>query len=271
MTRLLTIVSILLLSLTAFPAHAASLVTILGRVMVGGQPDDIAVTARGQVIWGDLATGNVDTLVGGRVRVLVRGLGIPEGIVALPDGRLIVAEQKRDQVLLVAGHHVSLLMQLNPVVGRDGVDGIGWDSHAHALLVPDSPRSTVFRLSLDGRHTVPLASGLGRPVAAARDQRGDILVPDEYLNALVVIAPNGTVRTIGGLPTPDDVVVDRWGTMWVTTLGDGGLWQIPVGGTPQRMLTQLANPQGLALAGHDHLIVVESGSADLLTLAITHG
>jgi sugar lactone lactonase YvrE len=239
--------------------------------MVGGQPDDITADARGDLIWSDLARGTVERLSGGRITTLARGLSVPEGVVALPGGAIVVAEQGRDRLVRIErSGEKTVLYTLQPVPGQEGVDGIGRDPRTGELLIPDSPRGTVLRLSPDGRRVRVIARGLGRPVDAASDARGTILVPDEHLGTLVVIRPRGTVAYRGALSTPDDVAIDRAGRVWLTTLGDGGLWTIAPGTTaPRRVLMGLATPQGLTLDRCGDPIVVEQNTARIVRLLLT--
>ena len=231
-------------------------------VQPGGEPDDLAVDRQGRLVWGNLARGTVERLDGTRVTTIVAGLGTPEGIVVLPSSALVVAEQRQDRILRVdSSRRIVVLKQLSPVPGQDGVDGIGRDPVSGDLLIPDSPHGTVLRLSENGRTARVIARGLGRPVGAAVDHRGDVLVPDEHLGALIVVSPRGRITQIGGFPTPDDVAVDSNGRIWVTTLGDGGLWMIAPGKAPHRVLSGLANPQGLALDRCGDPLVVQSGVA----------
>src|SRR5438128_12195140 len=96
------------------PASAAPTVQTLA--VVGGQPDDIATDARGHLIWGDLARGTVERLSSGRIATLARNLSVPEGVVALPDGAIVVAEQGRDRVVRIDRHGAkTVLFVLRPV------------------------------------------------------------------------------------------------------------------------------------------------------------
>jgi len=74
----------------------------------------------------------------------------------------------------------------------------------------------------------------------------------------------------GALSTPDDVAVARDGRVWITTLGDNGLWTIAPGATaPYRVLVDLANPQGLTLDRCDDPIVVEQNTARIVRVLLT--
>ena len=233
---------------------------------VGGQPDDITTDARGRLVWGDLARGTVERLDSGRVTTLATGLALPEGIVILPTGVMVVAEQGRDRIVRIDQRGArTVLDTLRPVPGQEGVDGIGRDPRSGELLIPDSPRGMVLGIGVTGGHARVIARGLSRPVAAALDAHGDILVPDEYLGTLVVISPKGTIRDEGVLSTPDDVAVAPTGRVWITTLGDGGLWTIDPGASaPYRVLAGLSNPQGLTLDRCGDPVIVDQNSARIV-------
>lgn len=268
--RFVVVTALLPLSLPPAPSGAAAPSVQLIAV-TGGQPDDITTDAHGNLIWGDLASGTVAQLANGRITILARGLSVPEGIVALPNGAIAVAEQGYDRVTRIDQNGTrTVLTSLQPVAGQEGVDGIGWDPHASQLLVPDSPRGTLLAVSTDGRQVRVIARGLRRPVDAVTDAHGNILVPDEHLGALVVITPRGAMVEHGPLATPDDVAVDRAGAVWITTLDDNSLWRIDPGTRAlRRVLTGLANPQGLTLDRCGDPIVVEQNAARIVRLLLT--
>jgi sugar lactone lactonase YvrE len=252
---------------TSNPVAEASNLQVLA--VVGGQPDDITVDGKGRLVWGDLARGTIERLAGGRAEQVAGGLSVPEGIVVMKNGSLIVAEQGSDRIDLVDKRgRTTVLDRLHPVQGQEGVDGIGFNAKTDLLLVPDSPRGDVLGLNLKTKHVRVLASRLGRPVDAAVDRHGNVLVPDEHLGSLVVIGPRGQVSSRGNLSTPDDVAVDASGHIWVTTLGDGGLWMLPAHGSPRRVLVGLQNPQGLTLDRCGDPIIVEQGSARIVRLLL---
>ncbi len=250
---------------------AAGSLTLQTLAVVGGQPDDITVDARGRLVWGDIARGTVDRLDGKRIEVVVRGLSVPEGVLALAGGILVVAEQGLDRIVRIGPHgRLTVLYNLQPVAGQEGVDGIGRNPRTGELLVPDSPRGTLLEMSASGRNARVVAQGLGRPVDAALDANGDVLIPDENLGTLVVVSPRGQVSHRGSFSTPDDVSVDSRGRIWVTSLGDGGLWEIDKGAAPRRVLVGLANPQGLTLDRCGDPIIVEQNQARIVRLLLTN-
>jgi sugar lactone lactonase YvrE len=237
--------------------------------VVDGQPDDITVDNQGRLVWGDLATNTVNRLEGGRVVTVARGISVPEGIVVLPNGSLIVAEQGRDRILRLNSRGGSTVLYiLSPVAGQEGVDGIGRDPTNGDLLIPDSPHGAILRMDETGGYARLVVHGLGRPVAAAVDAHGNILAPDEHLGTLVVVGRRGRVSYRGSLSTPDDVSVARSGRVWVTTLGDNALWALDPGAAPRRVLSGLANPQGLTLDRCGDPIVVEQNAGRIVRLLL---
>jgi sugar lactone lactonase YvrE len=248
-------------------SHAQT--TLQTLAVVGGQPDDIAVDARGHLVWGNLSRGTIERLDARRVVTLARGISVPEGIVILPGGSMAVAEQGRDRIVRLTHGKETIIHNLQPVVRQEGVDGIARDPRNGDLLVPDSPRGTILRISVKGRHFRTIAHGLGRPVDAAVDAHGNVLVPDEHLGTLVVITPKGRVSYRGSLSTPDDVSVAKNGRVWITTLGDGGLWLMRPGGAPHRILGGLANPQGLTLDTCGDPIIVEQNLGSIVRVLLT--
>jgi sugar lactone lactonase YvrE len=266
--RLLLVLGLLAAGVMSANGQASAAPSPQTLAVVGGQPDDITTDPQGRLVWGDLARGTVDRLRGGRVVTVAAGLSVPEGVLVLPNGTLLVAEQGQDRIVRIRGGRESVVYTLVPVPGQEGVDGIGRDGRTGDLLVPDSPRGTVLRMGPNGGNARVVARGLGRPVDAAVDAHGNTLVPDENLGTLVVISRRGRVSHLGAFATPDDVAVAPSGRIWVTSLGDGGLWSIDPGRAPQRVLSGLGNPQGLTLDRCGDPIVVEQSSARLMRLLL---
>lgn len=267
---LLATVLVVLLTVLGPTTDAAAQPRLQVLAVPGGQPDDITVDARGRLLWGNLSRGTVERLQGGRVVTVLRHLSVPEGLVARPGGALFVAEQGLDRIDRVSSNGtLTVLRRLIPVPRQDGVDGITWDPRSHHLLVPDSPRGTVLSLNPATGQYQTVASGLGRPVAAAVGRSGTILVPDEHLGTLAVISPRGHVTYRGHFSTPDDVAVDGTGRIWVTSLADGSLWLVPPHGAPRRMVAGLRSPQGLTLDHCDDPVVVEEGAGRIVRLLLT--
>jgi len=270
-SRLVLLMAIVCAGTAMGHAPAAAAATALQTIaVVGGQPDDITTDNSGRLVWGDLTRGTVERLQGKHIVTLASGLSVPEGVVVLPNGSLVVAEQGYDRIDRIDGHgRLTVLHTLIPVPSQEGVDGIVRNPRTGVLLIPDSPRGTVLTMNANGRNARLIAQGLGRPVDAAVDARGNVLLPDEHLGTLVVVSPSGRISYRGRFNTPDDVAVDRNGRVWVTSLGDGGLWELNPGAAPQRVLFGLGNPQGLTLDRCGDPIVVEQNTARLVRVLLT--
>jgi sugar lactone lactonase YvrE len=235
-------------------------------------PDDLAVDALGRLLFSDLKTGAVSRLEpNGLVAKVADGIHNPEGIVVRQDGTLLVTEQLRNRVDVVdpTTHAVASWHVFPNPAGRDGIDGLGRDRASHDVIVPDSPNGVVWRLPDDGSSGVQIGRGMVRPVGADVDVHGNVYVADE----------GGAIWRIGGTPLaqvrvvslriPDDVLVDRDGSLVVNTLGDGMVHLVSADGTVTTLLAGLHNPQGIALDGAGNLYVTEfdAGRIDRLVRA----
>jgi hypothetical protein len=172
------------------------------------------------------------------------------------------ADQSADRIVTIDGAQVSTFLQLRPVMGRDGVDGIG--AVGNVLVVPDAPREQVLFVDQNGvtQRTVP---GFGRPVNAWPLPFGAVLIPDENLNALFRLNPDGTRTRLLTLPGADDAVTDADGNIFVDSLGNNTLVQA-VHGSAVEVAGALGAPQGLGPDGAGNLYVTEedNGRLDLV-------
>src|SRR5213595_3002507 len=81
------------------PTHYTSQILLSGV----GRPDDLAFDPQGHLLFSDFYNGTISRLnANGSVTVLATGLAGPEGIVALPDGTMIIAEQRTNRILALA-------------------------------------------------------------------------------------------------------------------------------------------------------------------------
>jgi sugar lactone lactonase YvrE len=209
------------------PTHAATPERYTARTLLQGvgRPDDLAFDKNGRLLFSDAHNGTISRLnTDGSVTVLVSGLAAPEGIVVLPDGTMIIAEQGPNRILALAPGASSprVLRQLpgtpSSASCKDGVDGLAFDPRTNSIIVPDSPIGTVYSMSLDGKTLTLLASGITRPVGAAVDATGNIYLADECGGALWHLSPSGKLTRIGGFGMLDDVVIDAAGNILVTDL-----------------------------------------------------
>ncbi|MEO6998960.1 MAG: hypothetical protein ABI112_12830 [Terracoccus sp.] len=69
----------------------------------GDDPDDLLLDASGALLYSDYTNGTISRLdPGGSSTVLHRGIDGPEGMVLLPDGSLVVAEENTNRLLVYA-------------------------------------------------------------------------------------------------------------------------------------------------------------------------
>ncbi len=238
-------------------------------------PDDLLLGRDGSIYIGDVVDGSIQRITpDGIVFGVLKGLHSPEGMVFLQDGSLVIAEQGLNRLVRfdVKTQTVSALLQLQNANGQLGVDEIAIDQepgHLATLIIPDSPNGRVLRVSLDGKATKVIASGLGRPVSAWVEPDGSILVTDETRGALWRIHSNGTVDRVARYQVPDDVIEDSTGNIFVTTLGDGSVHEIPANGGQDLVLARsLASPQGLAFDASGNLVVSDQGNHRIIRIQL---
>lgn len=193
-------------------------------------------------------------------------IGKVEGMAYL-GSRFFAAGQAGDAVYEVSGSKLRKVIQLTPVPGQDGVDGIG--VQAGLLVVPDSPDGVVDWVDPDSGRIVKRVGGFTRPTGVWNALDGSLLVADEFGNAVVSLAQDGSREyLVRNLPIVDDVAQDAGGDVFVVTpaAADGRLVQVLPGGGTHVLLEHLAAPQGLAVDGAGNLYFSEedAGKVDLL-------
>lgn len=261
------------------PSATATVSGTVGQVIVFAegldQPDDLATGADGSIYLSDVGDGTVRKFgPDGRMTILIEHLSEPEGIVVLPGNVLIIAEQGKNRLVRYdpASGQVSEFLRLENKTGNAGVDGIVLDARDPAntsLVIPDSPNGTILRCSIDGKHVEQIGHGFVRPVAAWIEQNGDILVADEYGNALKRLRPDGTVRAIVSLPVPDDVIADGAGHIYVNTLHDSAIHVIDAAtGADSILVRGLASPQGITFDKNGDLVATDPGHHRLIRIVL---
>ncbi|HUI87116.1 MAG TPA: NHL repeat-containing protein [Anaerolineales bacterium] len=249
-----------------FPPTIPSKPTLVILAQNLASPDDLLM-ADGVIYISDVEDQTVKEYTpAGPLQTLISGLSEPEGMVLLPDGSLIVAEQGKNRLVRYdpTAKALTLFLALHNTTGQEGVDGIAYDSKTQTIIVPDSPNGTVLRLSLDGKTVGVVARGLARPTGAWVEADGSILVVEEDGNSLDRIQPDGSIQTLAHLPIPDDVIEDEQGNIFVNTLGDGAIHLIsPATGRDTILVGGLTNPQGIALDEQGNLILTDAGHHQL--------
>lgn len=252
---------------------AAPEVIVIARGLPG--PDDLALAPDGSIWVSDVVAGTVSRLApDGSLQIIIRGLQAPEGLAFLTDGSLLIAEQGQNRVVRFdpAAAGVTTWLDLPNHTSHPGVDGIAVDAHSAspALIVPDSPNGTVLRVALADRKPQVIASGFTRPVGAWVTQDGSVWVVDETDPGPVVrIRRDGSREEIARLPTPDDIVVDASGDVFVTTLADRAVhWIDSTTGRDHVLVQGLSQPQGLAFDASGNLLVADTGLHQILRIVL---
>ncbi len=235
-------------------------------------PDDLLLAPNGSIYISDVQDQTIKEYTqGGNLQTLISGLSEPEGMVVLPDGSLIIAEQGKNRLV----HYdpttkaLSLFLAFRNTTGQDGVDGIAYDSKTQTIIVPDSPNGTVLRVSLDGKTVSEIAHGFARPTGAWAEADGSILIVDENANSLSRIHPSGIVEKLADFPTPDDVIEDGNGNIFVNTIGDGAIHFISANTNRDMVLVNgLIDPQGLIFDADGNLVITDAGHHQLDRLII---
>jgi hypothetical protein len=183
----------------------------------------------------------------------------PEGMVLLPDGRMVVAEQRRYRLVALRPPDTTRTTVLTlPAAGTGlGVDSIAYDVKNARILIPDSPHGTLLAWPIVGGRATLLARDLGRAVDAAVGPNGGIYVTAEAAVGLLRIA-GGRAEPVGTLVQADDVV-SAGGLLYVTLIDSGEVVAVdPSTGSRRVLVTGIGAAQGLAVLGSGRLAIADS-------------
>jgi hypothetical protein len=229
------------------------------------QPDDV-LFADGKLLVALLGAGTIQVMTpGAPTTTLPVHIPSVEGMVYIGSG-LYAGGQAQDLVDEIDGNQLRTVIQLVPVAGQDGVDGIG--AQNGSLIVPDSPHGVIDWVDPASGHVTRQLGGFVRPTGVWPNPDGSLLVADEFGNAAYTIAPDGSRSTlVRNLPIVDDIAQDSQGAVFVVTpAASGGRLAQLVNGSAQDLASRLGAPQGLAVDGADNLYFTEedAGRVDLL-------
>ncbi len=230
------------------------------------QPDDLLL-AGGSLYVAVLGSGEIHVLAPGLAPVtLPVRIAAVEGMVFI-GSRFFAAGQAQDAVYEVTGSTLRKVIQLDPVAGQDGVDGIS--AQSGLLVVPDSPRGAVYWVDPATGAIQRRVGGFVRPTGAWPLPDGGVLIADEYGGAVAKITSSGRTEYLTrDLPIADDVAADSRGAVFAVSpaAAGGRLVQVLPDGSVRDVLTGLAAPQGLAVDAADNLYFSEedAGRVDLL-------
>src|SRR5207245_1520650 len=91
-------------------------------------PDDLTFDTSGRLLFGDIKAGTVSALgIDGSVQQITGGLSVPEGIIELANGEILVAEQGRNRIVAIdpVSRGVRQWRAFANRTGQEGIDGIG--------------------------------------------------------------------------------------------------------------------------------------------------
>lgn len=225
-------------------------------------PDDL-LFHDGSLLVGEINSGRIDQLTPGLpIKQLPQSVPKVEGMV-YAGSRLLAADQQDDRLQWVDDG--SLFLQLKPVPGKDGVDGIAGDGRS--VIVPDSPNGNVLWVDPGSKQVTKTVGGFSRPTGAWPEADGSLLVADEDGNAAYRVRPDGSRETlISGLPVVDDVAADSSDRIFaVTPVISGGRLAEISDHQAHDLVSGLVAPQGLVFDRADNAIVSEedAGRVDL--------
>lgn len=225
-----------------------------------GAPDDLLALPDGTLWVSDPAHGTLRHLSSdGRIQQTIDDPEAPEGMVVLPDGRMIVAEQRRNRLVSLRPPDAArtTVVTLPPAGAGLGVDSIKYDAVRARILIPDSPHGTLLAWSVAGGPTTELASGLGRAVDAAVGPGNAIYVTAEAAAGLLRIK-DGKTEPFGGIVQADDVV-SRGGLLYLTLIGSGEVVAFDPSTRAHRVLIDhIGAAQGLAVLTNGMLAIADS-------------
>jgi hypothetical protein len=217
-------------------------------------PTGLAIGGPGNFMYiGDGFDGRVYRvpLTGGSATLYATNLNATAGIAIDAAGTLYVADQVHQQIIkFPVGGPMSVLATDAPA-GR--LFGVALDSTGTNLYYTD------IDIDHQGVFRVPTAGGTPVQLAAVSNPSGIVVTPDG-LNLLVGsnTTANGTIREIpaggGGsavtyalVNSPDGLLLDGSGRLYVSSFGDNAVYQIPAGGgTPIPYATGFDTPYFMA-------------------------
>jgi streptogramin lyase len=240
-------------------------------------PDDLVLGPDGIIYLSDVVDGTVRQYrPDGSLKVFLSGLDEPEGMVVLPDGSLLIAEQGKNRIVRVdpVTKQRSTFLNLRNKSDHIGIDGIALamerDSPAR-LIIPDSPNGTILQASLDGQTVSQIAQSFNRPTGVWVEPDGSLLIVDENSETLSRLHPDRKVEVLANYATPDDVVEDPSGNIFVCSIGDGSIHLIRSASDKDEILMGgLSSPQGVILDNDGNLVVTDPGHHRLVKIIIHH-
>jgi hypothetical protein len=241
-------------------SQPVSSLPVFARTDIALTPDDLWVDANGDVWVTVTAQGHIlDFAASGALRQNFPDPNGPEGIIVTAAGT-VVADQLASRVdRMGADGRLTPFLKLPNRPKLLPVDGLGFDVQRQRLLIPNSPEGTLLATPLTAASPRRLATGLGRPVAAAIGADGSIYVAAESKVGLVRVPANGGApKRVGTLSNLDEVIsAGRF--LYTTGAGDKTVRVVdPTTGVDRVLATGGHELQGLAALPDGRLLVIDS-------------
>ncbi len=221
----------------------------------------LAVAADGSVWVSSESKGQVLHLSSTGAPMVTFNEATPEGVVALPNGNVLIAEQGPDLVVELdpATLSVTTFLQLTPNPPQPQVSGLGFDSPDQLVLVPDTAQSRLLTVPAAGGTPTVVISGIGIPTDAAIGPDGLIEVSQASGNGLLSVFPGGGIATkypeVSGLlgVAVKDLLI------YVTVPSKHQVIAFnPATGHTYGLITGVDHPQGIALSSDGQLLVADA-------------
>ncbi len=199
---------------------------------------------------------------GARARTLADGIRGPEGTSVLPDGSVTCVEFTAGNLLRITerGEREVLCAPGPGVVGTAlGLDGALYVVKLDPVRFARGHRSIALpRTSSQPQHITPSGAESGTGDAAAAPSPARILRLDLKTRALHTLYTACDGEPLTG---PDDLVVDRWGDLWVSDMIDNCVyWCRPDGTSIRRVIVDVPGINGIALSpDHTRLYIIGHG------------
>ena len=255
--------------LEACPA-AAPLASLAVIAHTDINPDDLLALPDGTLWVSDPDSGRLEHLAAdGQVLQRISDPEAPEGMVAVSAG-IVLAEQRTNRLVRFTPPATArtTLLSLPASQGAEGIDGVG--AGGAGLLIPDSPRGSLFTSAVDGSGEQLVATGLGRDVGATVGPDGAVWVAVEGDRGLLrVPAGGGAATPVGGSDlTQLDDIASLGALLYATSLTTDDVVAIdPANGADRLLVTGGHSLQGLAVLPDGRLAVADSVSRLIATVA----
>jgi hypothetical protein len=190
----------------------------------------------------------------------------PLGLVALPSGDVLVAEQGADRVVQFdpSTLAVTTFLQLRPRAGQPNVEGLGVDTANSRLLVPDTAQGQILSVPLTGGSATVLATGVPTPVGAAPGPGNVIEIASSSITGLLTMPSTGGAAKPYGLPLHLSAVVVSGLLVYFTAPPSLRVYAFnPATGHTAVLVTAIGDPEGLGLLSDGRLVVSDARSGTL--------